>query len=104
MAEQLALISALETAARLDPATVKKAQHHVERLIALYAAALTREQAVQLPNSARSQLALALTSALTIADLKAVLKAWEPDRSTGRDATQTELAERAVAILNGSGT
>lgn len=101
MVDRIALVTALTPLAKLSATTGKKFNDQLTKALCLVLSELPLDAARSLPPPTKGELVALLRSALTVSELKAVGKKWEPRRKPDGSETQSALAARLIEVLSG---
>jgi hypothetical protein len=101
MVDRVELLGVLIRSGEPSAARVVKIHQQLDKALSIALEEISLDKARDLSGSERGELVNTLRSILTIADLKKVAKVWEPKRKIDGSASQTEVAEALVALLQG---
>lgn len=101
MVDRVELLGVLIRSGEPSADRVAKIHQQLDKALSIALEEISLEKARDLSGSERAELVNTLRSILTIADLKKIAKIWEPKRRIDGSASQTEVAEALVALLQG---
>lgn len=101
MVDRVAVLAGISPHAAFSAAAGKKFNDHLTKAIGVAMGNLPLVAARELPAPVCAEVSATLRGLLTLAELKAVAKSWEPKRKVEPDESQTQLAINLEALLFG---